>query len=110
MDESMTVLTDAFVGITEGKITHLSKIAPPEDDLPSCESAEEQLLKEEWFREVAALIQELPMLQRQAVYFCLVLERSPAQLAAVLNVTPHAVSARLYRGLQTMRKKWKALR
>ena len=48
---------------------------PPEDDLPSCESAEEQLLKEEWFREVAALIQELPMLQRQAVYFCLVLER-----------------------------------
>ncbi len=34
MDESMTVLTDAFVGITDGKITHLSKIAPPEDDLP----------------------------------------------------------------------------
>ena len=83
---------------------------PPEDDLPSCESAEEQLLKEEWIREVAALVQELPMLQRQAVYFCLVLERSPAQLAAVLNVSPHAVSARLYRGLQTLRKKWKALR
>ena len=46
MDESMAVLTDAFVGITDGKITHLSKIAPPEDD--SCaEPPEEEPPEEE---------------------------------------------------------------
>ena len=34
MDESMTVLTDAFVGVTDGKITHLSKRPPAEEDQP----------------------------------------------------------------------------
>lgn len=34
MDESLTVLTDAFVGIEGGKITHLSKRPPNEEDKP----------------------------------------------------------------------------
>ena len=34
MDENLTVLTDAFVGVTDGKITHLSKEAPPETEKP----------------------------------------------------------------------------
>ena len=34
MDNAMTVLTDAFVGVTDGKITHLSKRAPDESDKP----------------------------------------------------------------------------
>jgi len=35
MDERMTVLTDAFVGVTEGKITHLSKRPPAEEEKPA---------------------------------------------------------------------------
>ena len=35
MDESMTVLTDAFVGVTDGKIAHLSKRPPKEEDKPN---------------------------------------------------------------------------
>ena len=34
MDESMTVLTDAFVGVEGGKIVHLSKRAPADDVKP----------------------------------------------------------------------------
>ncbi|MBP3313814.1 MAG: amidohydrolase [Oscillospiraceae bacterium] len=34
MDNALTVLTDAFVGITDGKISHLSKTPPAESDKP----------------------------------------------------------------------------
>lgn len=34
MDDSLTVLTDAFVGVTDGKISHLSKRPPSEEDKP----------------------------------------------------------------------------
>ncbi len=34
MDESMTILTDAYVGVEGGKITHLSKRPPAEEDKP----------------------------------------------------------------------------
>lgn len=34
MDESLTVLTDAFLGVTDGKISHLSKNAPAESEQP----------------------------------------------------------------------------
>ena len=68
------------------------------------------MLKKERLRQASVLLKDLPMLQRQAVYVCLFLGSSPAQLASILNVSPHAVSARLYRGLKTMRKKWKAMR
>jgi len=55
------------------------------------------------------MLRELPEAQRQAVYACLFLGRSPAQLARDLDISPHAASARLYRGMQTLRKKWRAL-
>ena len=34
MDESLTILTDAYVGVTDGKISHLSKRPPSEEDKP----------------------------------------------------------------------------
>ena len=34
MDEALTVLTDAYVGITDGKISHLSKRPPAEEEKP----------------------------------------------------------------------------
>lgn len=83
---------------------------PPEETLPACESVEEQFLKKEAAIEASLLLQDLPAPQRQAVYGCCFLGRTPSQLAASLNVSAHTVSARLYRGLKTMRKKWKAMR
>lgn len=35
MDESLTVLTDAFVGVTDGKFVHVGTTPPPESDLPA---------------------------------------------------------------------------
>lgn len=34
MDRAMTILADAFVGVTDGKISHLGKSAPPEGEKP----------------------------------------------------------------------------
>ena len=77
---------------------------------PICESAEEHILKKENARLIASLLEELPHPQRQAIYGRYVLGCSPSQLAEILNVSPHAISARLYRGLKELRKKWRSLR
>ncbi|MBQ7566655.1 MAG: amidohydrolase [Oscillospiraceae bacterium] len=35
MDENLTVLTDAFVGVTDGKFTHIGTTPPPESERPA---------------------------------------------------------------------------
>ena len=65
-------------------------------------------MKSESMRMLLQLLRELSPDQRQAVYYCRFLGLSPAELAEALQVSSHVVSARLYRGLETLRKKWKA--
>ena len=65
-------------------------------------------MQSESMRMLLQVLQELSPDQRQAVYCCRILEWAPAELAEALQVSSHVVSARLYRGLETLRKKWKA--
>lgn len=65
-------------------------------------------MKSESMRMLLQLLRDLSPDQRQAVYYCRFLGWSPAELAEALQVSSHVVSARLYRGLETLRKKWKA--
>ncbi|MBQ4409966.1 MAG: sigma-70 family RNA polymerase sigma factor [Firmicutes bacterium] len=81
---------------------------PPEELLPASVSAEDAAMKSESMRMLLQLLRELSPDQRQAVYYCRFLGLSPAELAEALQVSSHVVSARLYRGLETLRKKWKA--
>ncbi len=65
-------------------------------------------MRSESMRMLLQLLRKLSPDQRQAVYYCRFLGWSPAELAKALQVSSHVVSARLYRGLETLRKKWKA--
>ncbi|MBP5750815.1 MAG: sigma-70 family RNA polymerase sigma factor [Firmicutes bacterium] len=88
---------------------HPFEALPPEELLPSARSTEERVLEREAMQKLAELLKELTPEQRQAVYFCRVLGRDPSELAELLQVSSHTVSARLYRGLRTLRKKWQGL-
>ena len=77
--------------------------------LPAIRSTEKAVLQEEAMRTLAQLLKELSPEQRQAVYYCRVLGWTPSELARLLQTDSHTVSARLYRGLRSLRKKWKSL-
>jgi RNA polymerase sigma factor (sigma-70 family) len=87
---------------------HTFEPLPPEELLPVSGSAEDAALQSESMRMLLQILRELSPDQRQAVYYCRVLGWTPAELAAALRVSSHVVSARLYRGLKTLRKKWEA--
>ena len=87
---------------------HAFEPLPPEELLPASGSAEDAALQSESMRMLLQILRELSPDQRQAVYYCRVLGWTPAELAAALRVSSHVVSARLYRGLKTLRKKWEA--
>ena len=72
-------------------------------------STEETVLQEEAMCLLEQLLRELSPEQRQAVYYCRILGWEPSELAQMLQTDSHIVSARLYRGLQTLRKKWSSL-
>ena len=65
-------------------------------------------MQSESMRMLLQVLHELSPDQRQAVYYCRFLGWSPTELSETLQVSTHVVSARLYRGLETLRKKWKA--
>ena len=88
---------------------HPVEALPADDVLPAVRSTETAVLQEEAMRLLAQLLSELSPEQRQAVYYCRVLGWTPSELARLLQTDTHTVSARLYRGLRTLRKKWKSL-
>ncbi len=49
-------------------------------------------------------LDRLPPAQRKAVYYCGLGGLRPAELAAMEGVSAHAVSARLYRGIESLRR------
>ena len=85
---------------------HPVEALPPDDLLPVVRSTEETVLQEEAIRMLSEWMKQLSPEQRQAVYYCRVLGWDPSELAKMLHIDSHTVSARLYRGLQTLRKKW----
>ena len=88
---------------------HQVEALPPDDLLPAVRSTEETVLQAESMRLLKQLLKELSPDQRQAVYCCRILGLEPAELAKQLRIDTHTVSARLHRGLQTLRKKWKSM-
>ncbi|MBO4880860.1 MAG: RNA polymerase sigma factor [Firmicutes bacterium] len=88
---------------------HPAEALPPDDLLPAVRSTEETVLQEEAMRLLEQLLRELSPEQRQAVYYCRILGWEPSELAQMLQTDSHIISARLYRGLQTLRKKWSSL-
>lgn len=91
-------------------VRSISEPLPSEEELPVCESAEDTVIKTAALEDLICHLHALPPRQRQAVYGCFILGLRPAQLAELLKETPHTISARLYRGLRTLRKKQKAFR
>ena len=89
--------------------SHPVEALPPDDILPAARSTEEAVLQAEAMRLLEQLLKELSPEQRQAVYYCRILGWEPSELAQLLQTDSHTVSARLYRGLQTLRKKWRSL-
>ena len=87
---------------------HTFEPLPPEELLPASVSVEDAAVQSESMRMLLQILQELSPDQRQAVYYCRFLGWPPAELAEALQVSSHVVSARLYRGLRTLRKKWEA--
>ena len=82
---------------------------PDEILLPHTVSAEDAAIAEADIQVIGELLRQLPFAERQAVYCCCVLGMKPSQLAEILHVSSRTVSARLYRGRRTLRKKWEEL-
>lgn len=68
------------------------------------------MLRKELLRTTLELTDRLPPEERQTVFYCCELGLKPAEAAVLLGVSSHAVSARLYRARQKMRKMWPELR
>jgi RNA polymerase sigma-70 factor (ECF subfamily) len=76
------------------------------DVLPSCgASPGEALETRERQREVRRAILELPEGLREPLVLCEFEERSVAEAAAILEMSPKAVEARLYRARQALRER-----
>lgn len=76
---------------------------PANDPAPN-----EQTLVAERAVAVRSAVSKLPEDLREAIVLCEWEERSIAEAAAILNVTPKAVESRLYRARQTLRDNLKA--
>ena len=64
------------------------------------------MLCEERLRLLWELLGRLPPEEREAGYYCCVLGLKPSAAAELLGRSTRAVSVRLYRGRQRMRKMW----
>ncbi|MDE3067544.1 MAG: sigma-70 family RNA polymerase sigma factor [Verrucomicrobiota bacterium] len=78
---------------------------PLGETIPSgCAAPSEQALAGERDRAVRASVDRLPEDLREAVVLCEWEERSVAEAAAILDATPKAVEARLYRARRILRE------
>jgi RNA polymerase sigma-70 factor (ECF subfamily) len=80
----------------------LGSTLPATDPAPN-----EQVLAAERAKAVRVVVSKLPEDLREAIVLCEWEERSVAEAAAILEVTPKAVESRLYRARQILRERLK---